>query len=61
MRCSQNGKIPGFDNKLFVNYLNILCLSHQIDNWQLPAPDACGVKRRQGAILMRAISPEPAR
>jgi hypothetical protein len=37
--------MPDVDNKFFVNYINILCLSHQIDNCQLPAHGACGVKR----------------
>jgi hypothetical protein len=52
-------QIPCFGNKFFVKYFNILRPSRQIDNWQLPVPFACGVKRRQGAALICTVSPEP--
>jgi hypothetical protein len=59
-RPSPNGKLR-FENQFFVNYFNILRLSYQIDNCQLPDLYACGVKRRKGAVLNCAVSPEPAR
>jgi hypothetical protein len=61
MRGLPIGKIPDFKEPILVKYFNVLCQSRQIDNCQLPAFYGCGVKRRQGAVLIGAAPPEPAR